>query len=244
MLVLVLAGQIGLIFSLGETKEAKPRSPASTPVLRISERQTSELLSLTDPTLFALPHGQGFSGKAWLESKAPPEHSFGWSEPAAWLPLRKESLGAEFSRFVATNAPDPLETAGSPGPALVLPNLPAEQPLRNRSDLKLSGALKTRRLVSNLDLPSWPASDLLTNSVVNLAVIASGQPISATLLVSSGDKLADEHALTQAMAARFNSIEQAGPSRIAKPISGLTWGQMIFEWHTVASTNSSPPAQK
>ena len=82
-------------------------------------------------------------------------------------------------------------------------------------------------------LPSWPASDLLTNSVVQVWVDADGQSLSpALLLPGSGSREADQLAIKLSRTARFAPL----PSNRAE----LTPGTLIFEWHTVPPTNSIP----
>ena len=73
-----------------------------------------------------------------------------------------------------------------------------------------------RRLVQPIELPPWPYQDLLTNSVVQMVVDAEGRPASVpVLLSSSGCPAADEYALEQAQAARFEPVSRnaAGQQR-------------------------------
>ena len=83
---------------------------------------------------------------------------------------------------------------------------------------------------------------MLTNSVVQIAVTPEGQTVAAMLLVSSGSKEADLIAMSQARAARFRPMSQPGSERPAYSPNGLSWGELIFEWHTVPSppTNAAP----
>jgi hypothetical protein len=87
-----------------------------------------------------------------------------------------------------------------------------------------------------------PGVELLTNSVVQLAVTPEGQTVAAMLLVSSLSKEADLTALNQARAARFASLNPPGLDRFAYSPNQLSWGQMIFEWHTTPrpTTNAVP----
>ncbi len=80
--------------------------------------------------------------------------------------------------------------------------------------LRLEGDLTERRLVSPLKLPSWTNTILLTNTVIWMVVNAEGQPLSVMPVPpSSGDTNADNFALTQATAARFEPIAGSGPRR-------------------------------
>jgi len=92
----------------------------------------------------------------------------------------------------------------------------------------------------------------LANSVVQVVVDAEGRPISATLYpddsgpgprtFGSGLKEADEQALALAKAARFNPMTGGGPDRVTSPTAQLTWGRMIFQWHTLPVATNAPPA--
>ena len=68
---------------------------------------------------------------------------------------------------------------------------------------QLTGGLARRRLLSTPELPSWPHTDVLTNSVVHLSVDAEGVPISAVIVSGSGLKEADNYALAASKRLRF-----------------------------------------
>jgi TonB family protein len=74
----------------------------------------------------------------------------------------------------------------------------------------------------------------LTNTVVRLLVDADGWTRSPVLLKRSGYEAADKLALKFAKGARFESLAETGPRSIGKPPAPLTWGEMVFEWHTFA----------
>jgi len=113
---------------------------------------------------------------------------------------------------------------------------------RQHSALRVEGDLARRRLLAPLELPSWPHPDLLTNTVVQLLVNADGEPVSLTFLSGCGYSPADQYALDQARAARFQSLSGSGPQRLASPMAHLTWGTMIFEWNTLPITATNAPA--
>src|SRR5438045_2768457 len=77
-----------------------PRSPASTgrrmppSVIRLDGNQSDEFLALDDPTLFALPHRQNFSGAAWLQVPRQEFQPSEWTEAPRWLPLAAQELGS------------------------------------------------------------------------------------------------------------------------------------------------------
>ena len=63
----VFALQAALGVLLEDRSPVKPREPVSAPTFRFASQQTGDLLAIQDPTLFALPHRDGFSGEAWLK---------------------------------------------------------------------------------------------------------------------------------------------------------------------------------
>jgi len=237
--LLVFTAQLGLIFGLSDKPRPRARPSGAAPMLRLIAPGSSEVLALMDPTWFALPHRQGFSGPAWMTTPGFPARAFSWSEELRPLGLRTQDLGAAFSRFVATNDFAGFQTLAPPEPALALPAV-TPLALASNSSLRIEGRLAQRRLLTPLSLTNWPHTELLTNSIVQLLVDAEGRPVSGgTLLSSSGFPAADQHALEQATAARFNSVGEGSP---AGPTDRLTWGTLIFEWKNLPlpATNTAP----
>jgi hypothetical protein len=234
-----------LIFLLADKSPPRTRSSSPAPKLAVVEESSSELIALTDPTLFALPHQVGFSGPAWMKIPPVPSRSFEWTEDLSWLPLPIELLGNISADTADTNQPELLTTLPlfEPEPSATEPVFAAS--FRQKSEFHLSDGLQQRRLKTVPDLPSWPHSDFLTNTIVKLFINADGVPISAPVLLSSSRlKAADDFALAQASAARFEPIINEGPGRSSSPLANATWGMMIFEWHTLpfSPTNSAPPS--
>lgn len=238
---LIFILQLTLIFWLGQREVPPPRPAKLSPNLRLMEGNAPELLALIDPTLFALPHRQGFSGLAWLKNPTQDLSAFAWSEPPDWLQISTPPLTAPLELFIATNLASPLLTLSQSEPPLRLPVLPPLKQFPESSKLRITGDLARRRLLTAVELPPWPASEILTNSQVQLVVDAAGKPVSATLLYpGSGFRDADTNAYWQATKARFAPLNL--PENDTNLYSGLTWGQMIFEWYTlpVPRTNTSP----
>ena len=188
-----------------------------------------EVLALSDPTLFALPHQEGFSGLAWMTPPRLPARSFSWSAEPSWLALGTEQLGIVFNQFLATNNFGLVQTLTFPEPVSTMPAVQSTATPPASSKLRIEGALARRRLLTTVSLPSRAHTDLLTNTVIQLVVDAEGKPFSATALSSSGQPAADNYGLDLAWTLRFNSIE--GDSNPAGP--GLVWGKLIFEWSTI-----------
>ena len=240
---LVFAVQLGLIFWLSGKSATRPRPPGSVPSLHLAGNAASDLLALSDPTLFALPHRQGFSGLAWLNIPQPPFRSFDWSEGPRWLQLSVQRLGAAFEGSSETADFNPPASPARPEPELTIAEvgpLPSE-PAHSR--LRLEGDLAGRRLITPIELQPEQHTDLLTDSVVQIVVNSAGRPISVpVLLSSSGSQEADARALRIARTARFGAISSDGPGRATNPVADLTWGKMIFEWHTVPKQPTNSPS--
>jgi hypothetical protein len=240
-IALVFAGQVGLILWLGERGPVSSRPSGPGPTLRLAGGLSAEVLALQDPTLFALPHRQGFSGPAWLKVSPIPNRPADWSEEPRTLPLCVPQLGALASHQVQTNRLAPLRLLPALEPAWALSEPPPLPLAPEQSRLLIEGDLARCRLLTNLDLPSWQYNDVLTNTGVQMLVNAEGRPVSATLLFPSGYKKADDHALALARTARF---EVPGAARLeaqpaSTPLAHLVLGLLLFEWHTVP-TNAPP----
>ena len=242
LLMLVFAGQLAFIFGLSNRTPFIVRPPARAPVLHLAGNASAELMALWDPTLFALPHSQGFSALAWTVGPPAETRAAPAPEPMDYLSLLVGQLGAEFNQFVATNRfgrpPARPEAAPDPGlPTLFLPPaLPAP------SSVRLEGPLAQRRLIRPLVAPSVAHTEILANSVVQIVVDADGRTISpGVLLERSGSTEADRRALELAQGARFESIRVSGPGRPVNEAGALTWGKLIFEWQTIPVTLSNAP---
>jgi len=233
---LVFALQLGFIFALGDRRPITPRSASAAPALRLAAG-SDELLALSDPTLFALPHRLGFARAAWLRAPAVTFPQFRWTEPPLLLERPLHELGATFAQFLQTNTVAAFELETKPAPELTPPPEPDLQPaVSARSTLRLDGDIAHRRLLNPPDLPPRPATDVLRDSVVQVLVDAEGTVLSAKLLSpnplqpGSGSPQADQQALAFARATRFEPLPGAGSK------AGV--GTLIFSWHTVPLTNA------
>ena len=233
--------QVGLIFSLSERQPVKARLPHPSPSIHLANATSADLLMLTDPTLFALPHRNGFSGKAWLKPPRFPALSLDWSEPTNWLPLAIHELGGVFNQFSKTNIFTTWSILSLPEPAFKLAPAFVTSAAAEQSVMRIEGGLAQRRLLNSVALRAWPRADLLTNSIVQLVVDSDGRQVSVpVLLTSSTDREADDFALEQARAARFEPLPSNPSSKL--PLAGLTWGRLIFQWAIVppSTTNAAP----
>ena len=225
----VLLLQAALVVLLENPSPDQPRPPVRPPAIHLRESISLIPLAVNDPTLFVLPHREGFSGGAWLNQMFAPNFSpADWTEPLRWLKLSADNLGGNFREFLAANAAPEFQTIPSVEPAFTTPRLFAMPEPPAQSVFQIDGNLAHRRLLAPPELRAWTNADLLTNSVVQLLVNAAGNPVSTVLLSGSGSTEADQFALAFARAAQFE------PSAAAA--ENLTIGTMIFRWTTLPLT--------
>jgi hypothetical protein len=237
----VLLFQLLIIFWLGDNGPVPlpPRKPGLN--LSFARDLTGESLALGDPTLFALPHPQGFAGRAWLAVPDRGAQPYAWSEPPQWLTLPLEELGNVFHTFLATNQFTHLPSLDQSEPTFAAPEAGGILAGEGQSRFRVLGDLTGRPLLTPFSLSSWTNAEALTNSIVQLLVGATGRPISITLLSSSSSSTADQFALKLAEAVRFEPAAKAS-SKPPDPLTGLSWGQIVFEWNTVPPPPTNPPA--
>jgi TonB family protein len=240
----IFSGQLGLIFWLGDTAPIHPRPAVPAFTLKLAGSASDELLALNDPTLFALPHRPGQIGAASQRTLRPESHSFQWLEPTNSLVLTVGQVGAVFSRFIETNAFNALQLPASLKPTVTLPYLPPLAVSAGQSTLLLEGDLAQQRLVTPPRLTSWTNLDILTSSVVRIAVDSEGRPVSPTLLSSSGSAAADQYAIEQARTARFEPVRRNPIGPTLNPRADLSLVRMIFRWHTVPPPPTNIPAAR
>lgn len=237
LIVLVLAGQVGFIFWLAAPKIEKPLPPAAGPMIYLPSDQTADLPGVSDPTLFVLPNGHGFSGPAWLQFYPATYTLDPWTEPPRPLELSIPQLGATLAEFIHTNRPRLFELALKPEPQLdALGYLPLEEA---PSTFSIQGGVADRPLLSSLKLNSWPAAEILAPTEVQIAVDAAGRVFSAVLLSPSASAAANASALSLARSARFQPLRSIKTQPTVAP-EALSWGKIVFRWHTVAPP--IPPA--
>jgi hypothetical protein len=186
-----------------------------------------------DPTLFAWPSEKGFSGNAWLKPTPPDMTVTNWSAQPNWLPLNTNELGATLLVNAKTNriSTEPLLDGLRGGTPFELRI--AAAPLVARSTLAIEGSVKARPFTVPVPLPSATNVDLLTNTVVEIAVNGDGIVESIMLSGECGSKTADEAALAVARQIAFSALPL---KRAAREAAVPQRGRVIFTWHIV------PPA--
>ncbi len=236
LVTLVFAAQVALIFSLGEKHFPPPRPAANVPQLTLADN-SSELIALDDPTLFALPHANDFAPAVRDRMFISTRPSFRWKEPPGeLLSPAVENLGAVFTRFMQTNLSAAPLLDFKPEPKLNEPVMPLPPVFAENSSAHVEGELAQRKWLNPTGLPSWPHADVIAPSRVQLWVDATGNVVSAGLLppddpgeAASHYDAADQRALELARAARFS------------PAARPAMGQLIFDWRTVAPAATNSP---
>ena len=234
-ILLVFILQVVLIFLLGERPRVIPIPNGNGFAWRLAGPAWGEILALQDPTLFLLPHRNGFSGPAWMKTPGLPASAFFWTEGPRLLTLSDRDLGSPFNRFIATNKFGTQRRQPLQEPTIALPEVPKRILLPASSSLRVEGPLAGRSFVTKPQLRSWAHTELLTNSVIQLLIDEEGKPVTpGTLLVSSGYAAADTYALEQVRTTRFTPLANTAAQ-------SNTWGLLIFEWTTLPVTNAPAP---
>ncbi len=235
----LFALQAGLILLFAEREHAVPAAAPAPGRFRLlgtplSADQLSKIFFAIDPTVFPLPGRHGFSERAWLR---PPDQQYevpGETEAPEWLAINTARLGTNFPLLNRPKSLLPFGAADQGGPDLEpWPAFLAPEALQTQSRFELHGALANRQLNPPTGLRAWspgPGTELLSNSVVQIAVNSAGQVVAARLLARSGSVDADTNALDKARNLRFRPVPSPAP----------VWGKAVFEWQTIAPTNDSP----
>ena len=238
-ILLFFAAQVLFVVVFSERRAAalKP-APFGTGIHLVSDQWSVEQLAafseFSDPSVFALPTLDGFSRSGWLMYNTVPDEFAETPGEPKWLEPDPEALGTQFTEYVATNTVAPLRI-GDQLPEIVGQPRPSAELEFPKSELRMGGTLARRKLIATPNLPSWPHTEVLTNSVVHLVVEADGTPISAALIASSGLKDADNYALAASKRLRFRR------GRAGETVAS---GTANFRWHTLppgaAATILSP----
>lgn len=232
--------QVLLAATLSDPRPIVPRLPEAQTSLHLvadasPDSAIGALVSLDDPTLFALPGVRGFSGAAWLKAEPLGYQPTNWTEPPRWLTQNVAQLGAAFAELIRTNPASHRAFGGKPAPRRNDVAVPAV-PLEAKSSFRIEGQLAGRELITSLEVPSFPHTDILANTVVQLVVNRSGFVFSPAILLSgSGSKAADSRAVELARSLRFKPVAAGGATT-------LTWGTLIVQWHTLEMPATNRPA--
>lgn len=229
------------IFVYGEREKALPPRTQIEPFLHIggdaaTDEQLAKLTGWRDPTLFALPHPQGFSGGAWLKFQPETPARSNWTAPPEWLPLPVSQLGETLHEFVTTNRrPEETLLAALRAPKTLEVRLPGEA-LSMKTTARIEGPLASRPLVRTPALPGIATADVLKNTVVAVAVNGEGVIESLSVSSSSSSPEADERALE--LARHFDFQPVALRDARAREAAPPTLGRIVFTWQLLPPTNA------
>jgi hypothetical protein len=236
LIALVCAAHVALLYMFGARKQIVSRTATDVPTLKLAG-SSDELLTLNDPTLFALPHPGDFVTAIWSQAPVVKPPSFRWTEAPHWMPLSADELMTVFNRFMQTNQFASFAFQLKPPVKLSTPAQPIEPALAQVTTMRIEGDLTQRRLLTPMHLPSWPYADVIAPSKVQVLVDEAGDVVSAIVLPSDNSL----EALSHYDAADQRALELARAARFA-PAPRLTIGQMIFTWHTVPPPATNSPA--
>lgn len=241
----VMAAQVAMVAVLERSSLSPPaRAAFATRVHLLPpgeiDGSSGAVSARIDPALFALPSLRGFSGAAWLRYPLLDFQPSNASAPPEWLDLDPRSLGAELRSFLLTNIIAPPLLVDEPLPPVLRYEAGASiAPVSPVSRLQVRGALADRTISGPIDLPAWPHYEVISNTVVQVAVDEAGQPFTVTLRVRCGLSAADEYALRFAENLRFEPMPRTGGPGGRNE---LTWGDLVFVWRTRAAVATNPPA--
>jgi TonB family protein len=221
-ILLVFAAHLAFVFLLGTKKIVPPRAVNNVPVFRLAD-PADELITLTDPTLFALPHMNDFAA-IWLRTPTSVSPSFQWTEAPSFLPMNTASLGATFTAFMQTNFFAAAQLNFKPEPQLTPPQTSVPTVLPQNSTWQLAGEIAGRKILSAISAPALVVNDVIAPSRVQLLVDKNGDVVSVVLLETSGYDPADQTALALARTLRFVPAEKT------------MFGEILFNWQTVPAS--------
>jgi hypothetical protein len=236
----LFALQAGLILLFGD--HSRPTPPAFARTTRfhalgasVGEQQLLQLFFVGDPAVFPLPNPHGFSGRAWLDQRPPAYQSEIQLEAPSWLPLDTARLGTNFLAPQPGSATIPSDLAEQQTLHVEpLPDFLGPEIVLTQSVFRLEGELEGSLSGGPPQLRVW--TNLLSNSVVQIAVDQSGSVLAARLAARCGWAEADADAVAKARALRF------APS----PTARTRWGRAVFQWRTAepdaaaAAPNKAP----
>jgi hypothetical protein len=256
IVAVVFLGHVLLIFIFGARKPVPTTPVKNVPVLALVDESQADWVSLKNATLYALPDRGGFAGMMWMRIRPPGFHKQDWTEDPRWLAatdsLPVNQLGAAFHHFVQTNHFANVHMELNVPPVSAAPAVLVQPSLARGSTLEIEGAIAKRSLLGAMKLPSWPFTDAIAPSVVQVIVDAGGRVVSAVLLPPENDSGtlyseappvrdhdADQRAVELARSARFAPLASGAGSVESNPATHLTLGLLIFNWQAVPATTTN-----
>jgi TonB family protein len=241
--VALALAQAALVLALSQRALPPPRAPAPQPDMRVLEpvgSRPTAATPATDPTLFALINPRGFSGAGWMRFNFAAHELRDWQDEPRWLTLDPARFGAEFRKLAAGTGADRLSLRDKPPPRDTVPAV-APPPVRDQTGWQFSRELRERPLLTPVILPAWPHADVLGRTVLELAVNASGDVLSARVLRSCGLAAADAFALQAFEQARFQPLPRVAPNTPPAKATA-TLGTATITWWTREPDARTPAA--
>lgn len=187
----------------------------------LTEERLSQTFFTSDPLLFPLASQHGYSGAGWMTVNRPAYEFPEEIEPPHWLALHSDDLGRVSPAKPKPELPFQLGQQSTPQTE-ALPVFVTTVVARTNSLVRVDANLRDRAIGIPMKLPARPNADVLSNSVIDIAVNGAGEVVASRLAGSSTSKEADRAALAQAKLLKFHPLNAIG----------TIWGQAIFEWET------------
>lgn len=236
----VFAFHLALVFLFGTKKQIVPRPVISVPHLELAD-SANEFIALGDPTLFARPNAHDLVTAFWRRVPPVVQPDFDWLAPSGYLPATKVNLGAAFIDFMQHSRPPDFTLNFKPEPKASEPEAAGNDATPWTTTMRLAGELARRPLLNRNDLvlPALPRNDVIAPSTVQLLVDTAGNVAFAVVLEpNAASAVVLEPNTTHDHAANQLALQLVRNLRFA-PAPRLTFGEVTFTWHTVA-TNAVP----
>ena len=238
-IALAFALHVALIFVFGTKKQIVPREADSgatnVPHLHLADN-ANELIALGDPTLFARPNAHDFAAVFWRRTPAVAPPDLGGSAAPCYLAPAPENFGALFRQFMQASRPAPFALDLKPEPKLFEPMAADDEAMPQATTWQITGDLTERRLLTPAEPPVMALNNVVAPSRVRVLVDTAGNVASAVLLPldsaaeeAGRSETADAQALAFVRWLRF------------VPAPQLTFGEIVFRWHTVPATPKKAP---
>lgn len=241
----VFAFHVALIILFGTKKQVAARAVSNVPHFQLAG-QSSELIALDDPTLFARPNPRDVVSIYWRRIKSPAQPNFNWTESPRYLPPAPENIGSVSRDLAQKNRPAGFALGFKPEPKAIAPAETPDDSVPQGTTVAISGDIAKRHLAGTGPLqlapttgsatllyavPSLilPLNDVVEPCKVQILVDPAGNVVSAVVLKSSGNNDADQRSLQVVHNLQF------------APAADLTFGEITFAWHTIP-TNAAPAA--
>jgi len=188
-----------------------------------------------DASLLSRPHTHSFTGALWEQSLDPEREYSYWTENPRYYSRDKYVAGAAFKEYVLQHKV-PASVVSRSLPELSDAERPQALP-QPKSFFTVAGGIRERVPRQFESLPAWAHTNLVSPTVISVALDQFGWAHSA-VMISNSLPAVDDHARQWLRRTQFESL----PLRNDGVDPGLTWGEITFRWATLPATNSVPAA--